>query len=143
MLSYLDNELSHKEKRKTIKLMKQYKKLDAIIQSKEMQAYPSHAVEFREKIAQSSNQFYSETEDAALSLIDIDHYKQIKQVLDLAFHSVTPLQQEIWNEHFVDGLPDKEVYYGRSIARKTYYVEKSELIKIVAECLRVAQIGNK
>ena len=143
MLDYLDKELSHKEKRKTIKLMKQYRKLGAIIESKEIKAVPRHTVEFKEKTAQSSNQFHSEVEDLALARIDIADYKKIRNVLSLAYESVTPLQQEIWNEHFVNGMPDKEVYYGRSIARKTYYVEKSELIKIVAECLRVAQIGNK
>lgn len=142
LLAYLDNELSNKDKRNTIKLMRQYRKLDAIIQSKESRVEPSHTVEFKEKV-QSSNQFRSEVENAVMASIEVDNYKQIKRVLDLAYDSVTPLQQEIWNEHFTDGLPDAEVYYGRNIAKRTYYEEKRELIKIVAECLRVAQISTK
>ena len=143
MLAYLDNELTEKEKRRTIKYMKQYRTLDAIIKSKELDLLPSHTVEFKEKPSQASNQFYSEAEEYAIKSEEIDHYIRLKKVLDLAYESAKPLHKEIWDEHFIDGLPDMEVYYGRGISKRTYYKEKNELVKIVAECLRVAQISTK
>lgn len=142
MLAYLDNELTDKEKRRTIKYMKQYKTLDAIIQSKELELLPSHTVEFREKPTQRSNQFHSEAEEYAIKSEEVEHYKRVKRVLDIAYRSTKPLHQVIWNEHFIDDLADVEVFFGRGISKRTYYKEKNELIKIVAECLRVAQIST-
>lgn len=143
MLAYLDNELTEEERRETVRYMKQYKALEAIIKSKELELMPSHTTTFVEDKAQASNSFYSEPEKYAIKSEEIDYYINLKAVLDIAYKSVKPLQKAIWDEHFIDGFSDKDVYYGREISKSKYYKEKNELIKIVAECLRASRTKDK
>lgn len=135
MLTYLDKELTKKERKKVIRYMTQYRNLDAIIESKRMDLYPSQTTSYEEKPSQRSNAFHSEAEDFAIKKEEIDDLEHVKKKLDLAYQSVKPLQQMIWIERFVEGRNDTDVHYGHQIARKTYYREKAELINVVAECL--------
>ena len=137
MLEYLNRQLSKKERKTVIRYMKQYKNLNAIIESKKLDLMPSHTVTYEEKPSQPSNQFYSEAEEYTEKAIEIDEYVIVKKKLDLAYESVKPIQKLIWDEHFINGRMDADVYYGNDITKRTYYREKNELILVVAECLGI------
>jgi hypothetical protein len=117
--------------------MTQYRTLDAIIESKRMDLYPSHTANWDEKTNQSVRQFSSEAENFAIASDEIDDYVRVKRKLDLAYRSVKPVQKTIWEEHFIEGRNDTDVYYGHDINKRTYYREKGELIQVVAECLSI------
>ena len=144
MLIYLDKELTSKEKRKAIRYMKQYNKLDAIIKSKESTLLPSHTVSYEEKPSQSVREFSSEAEDYTIRSVEIDEYRNAKKILDIAYESSNYMQKIIWEKHFIDNVRDTDIYYEPEykINRKRYYQEKRELINFVAECLRVGQISH-
>ncbi|GIP63350.1 hypothetical protein J32TS6_19050 [Virgibacillus pantothenticus] len=137
MLSYLNKQLTNKERKSVIRYMTQYKNLEAIIESKEMDLYPSHSVSYEEKPGKSSRKFYSEAEAFTIQNNEIDEYRRVKKRLDLAYESIKPLQRLIWDERFVEGRTDADVHYGHNIPKRTYYKEKNELICVVAECLGV------
>src|SRR5690625_2644301 len=103
---------------------------------------PSRTSAIKENPVQESNKFRSEAETYAMESIKIDEYEAIKKLLDIAYESVKPIQKKIWDEHFIDGRKDTDVYYGNDISKRTYYKEKDELIRVVAECLRVGKIGR-
>lgn len=135
MLDYLDKQLNKKERKQVIRYMTQYKTLDAIIESKRMDLYPSYTVTYEEKPSQSTNAFHSEAEDFTIDRAEIDEYVHVKKKLDLAYQSVKPTQKLIWDERFVEGRMDTDIHYGHGITRRTYFREKNELIAVVAECL--------
>lgn len=137
MLIYLDRQLNKKERKTVIRYMKQYKNLNAIIESKKLDLIPSHTVTYEDKPSQPSNRFYSEAEEYTLKAVEIDEYELIKKKLDLAYESVKSIQKLIWDEHFIEGRMDADIYYGNDITKRTYYREKNELILVVAECLGI------
>lgn len=137
MLTYLKREINSKERRSIIRYMSQYKNIEAIIQSKKLDLMPSRTSSIKENPVQESNEFRSEAETYTINSMKIDEYEAIKKLLDIAYNSVKPIQKKIWEEHFIDGRKDTDVYYGNDIAKRTYYKEKDELIRVVAECLRV------
>lgn len=137
MLDYLTKELTKKERKETIKYMSQYNNLSAIIESKKLDLYPSNVTTIKDDPSTPSNQFYSETEETALKSLEIEEYELTKMKLDLVYESVKPIQKLIWDEHFIDGRTDSDTYYGHDITKRTYYREKEELIKVVAECLDI------
>lgn len=120
--------------------MKQYKNIDAIIKSRKLDLLPSHTVTYEEKPSQRTNSFYSEAEEYTFEVLKIEEYSLVKKKLDYAYGSVKSIQKLIWDEHFIDGRMDADIYYGNDITKRTYYREKNELISVVAECL---SIGTK
>ncbi len=135
MLSYLNKQLSKKERKSVIRYMTQYRNLDAIIRSKQMDLLPSHTVDYEEKPSQSVRNFHSEAETFAINVDEIEQYRRVKSRLDIVYESIKPLQRTIWNESFIDGRYDVDIQVDNDISKRTYYREKNELICIVAECL--------
>lgn len=135
MLTYLNKQLSKKERKSVIRYMNQYRNLDAIIKSKKMDLFPSHTVDYEEKPSQSVRNFHSEAESFAISVDEIEQYQRIKDRLDIVYDSIKPIQRTIWNESFIDGKYDTDVQVDNDMSKRTYYREKNELINIVAECL--------
>ncbi len=135
MLTYLEKNLTKKERRKVIRYMSQYRNLDAIIESKRMDLEPNITASYEDKPSQSTNQFHSTVENHTIKKEEIDELVRVKKKLDLAYNSIKPIQKTIWIERFVEGRNDTDVYYGNNINRKTYYQEKGELINVVSECL--------
>lgn len=141
VLDYLEKELTDDERRKVIRYMKQYKKIDAIIESKKLDLMPSHTSKYNLAKSQHTNDFHSEVEEYTEKVEEvIEKYETIKKKLDNAYNAVNPIQKLIWDEHFIDGRRDADIYYGEDITKRTYYNEKNELILIVSECL---SIGTK
>ena len=137
MLSYLKKQLSQKERKEVIRYMTQHKNLEAIIESRELDLQPSRTTHFDENPVQKSFTFNSEAETFAIKSEKIDEYKRVKRQLDLAYQSIKPIQKLIWDERFVEGRADADLYYGHNIPKRTYYREKNELISVVAECLGI------
>lgn len=141
MLGYLEKQLSKKERKEVVRYMSQYRNLDAIIRAKEMDLYPSRITSYEEKPSQSTRNFYSEAEAFAVKRDEIERYRKIKKRLDIAYESVKPLQREMWDLGFVDGMYDVDLQERLRLSKRTYYREKNELINVVAECLGIG--GDK
>jgi ArpU family phage transcriptional regulator len=131
-LAFLDTRLSKDVKRKTEKLMSSYKNLEAIIESRKLDA-PKLVVNYQASESQRGNQFHSETEKLAINKIDVDEYIKTKRKLDLVYHSLKPVQQRIWDYKFLLGRYDVDVYTDLDLPDRTYYRLKREMIAVVAE----------
>lgn len=136
MLKYLTRNLSKNERRTAERYMRQYRNLETIIESKKLNLTEIQAVSFDDEPSKT-NKFHSDTETKAIQRLDIEKYKDVKRLLDMAYQSVNQRQKLIWDEHYIDGRFDIDIYYGHNIPKRTYYREKNELIRVVAECLRV------
>lgn len=136
-LSYLDKQLSKKDRRTVIRYMKQYNNMDAIIESRKLDALPSVTSTIKPDAVQESNGFRSSTENSALKLLEADDILIAKKKLDAVYSRANPIHKLIWDEHFIGGRMDADIYYGNDITKKTYYREKNELILVVAECLGI------
>lgn len=137
LLNYLDRQLTKKEKSKVARYMKQYNNMAAIIESRKLDAEPSITSSVKADAVQESNGFNSSTENSALKLAEANEMLVIKKKLDAVYHRAKPIHRLIWDEHFIDGRMDADIYYGNDITKRTYYREKNELINVVAECLGI------
>lgn len=131
-LAFLDTRISKEVKRKTEKLMSSYKNLEAIIESRKLDV-PKMVVNYQPNESQRGNQFYSETEKLALNKMEIEEYIKTKKKLDLVYYSLKPTQQRIWDQKFLLGRYDMDVYNDLDIPDRTYYRLKREMIAVVAE----------
>ncbi len=132
-LAFLDTRLSKDVKRKTEKLMSSYKNIEAILESRKLDISPKMVVNYQASESQRGNQFHSETEKLALAKVDIDEYTRTKRKLDLVYYSLKPTQQSIWDQKFLMGRYDVDVYEDLGIPDRTYYRLKREMIAVVAE----------
>ncbi|MGE6717847.1 ArpU family phage packaging/lysis transcriptional regulator [Peribacillus frigoritolerans] len=140
-LSFLNTNLSKEVKRKAEKLMSRYKILDAIIESKKMDLEPRLTQNPEPSEIQRGNQFYSSVENAAMTEFEIEEYERTKRKLNLVFESLKPMQQHIWEDRYIQGKRDVEVYNDLQVTDKTYYRSKREMVAIVAEAFGL--INNK
>jgi ArpU family phage transcriptional regulator len=131
-LAFLDTRISKEVKRKTEKLMSSYKNLGAIIESRKLDS-PKMVVNYQPSESQRGNQFYSETEKLAINRIELDEYVKTKRKLDLVYYSLKPSQQRIWDQKFLLGRYDIDVYTDLDIPDRTYYRLKRDMIAVVAE----------
>ena len=132
-LAFLDTRMSKEVKRKTEKLMSSYKNIEAILESRKLDISPKMVVNYQASESQRGNQFHSETEKLALAKVDIDEYTRTKRKLDLVYYSLKPIQQSIWDQKFLMGRYDVDVYEDLGIPDRTYYRLKREMIAVVAE----------
>lgn len=142
MLEYLDTKLTKGQRKKVARYMAQYKNMEAIIRSKQLQLIPSKTSTLKENPVQESNISPSEAYMYLEKSEEVESMLATKQRLDIAYESIKPLHKLIWDEHFINDIRDFEIYYNpdHGINKKTYYREKNELMNVVAECL---QIGTK
>jgi ArpU family phage transcriptional regulator len=132
-LAFLDTRLSKEVKRKTEKLMSSYKNLSAIIESRRIDAAAKMVVNYQPSESQRGNQFHSETERLALNKIETDEYVLTKKKLDLVYYSLKPVQQRIWDQRYLLGRYDVDVYTDLDLPHRTYYRLKREIIAVVAD----------
>jgi len=131
-LAFLETKLSKEVKRKTEKLMSGYKNLEAIIESRKLDA-PKLTVNYQPSESQRGNQFHSETERLAINSTELDDLVKTKKKLDLVYFSLKPTQQRIWDYRFLLGRSDIDVYMDLDMPDRTYYRLKREMIAVVAE----------
>lgn len=131
-LSFLDTRLSKEARRKTEKLMSKYKNIEAIIESRKLDA-PKMVVNYQQSESQRGNQFHSETEKLAMNKMETDEFVITKRKLDLVYYSLKPIQQRIWEHRYLVGRYDVDVYTTLNIPHRTYYRLKMEMIAVVAE----------
>lgn len=132
-LAFLNTNLSREIKRKAEKLMSSYKNLEAVIESKKLDLEPKLTVNYQASETQRGNQFSSQTENLVMTQIDIEEYIITKRKLELIYDSLKPSQQRIWDERYVLGLLDIDIYLDMKIPDRTYYRLKREMIAIVAD----------
>ncbi len=131
-LAFLETHLSKEVKRKTEKLMSGYKNLEAIIESRKLDA-PKMVVNYQPSESQRGNQFHSQTEQLAIGKVELDELMKTKKKLDLVYYSLKPIQQRIWDYKFLLGRYDVDVYNDLGLPDRTYYRLKREMIAVVAE----------
>ena len=132
-LALLDVKLTREVRRQAEKLMSRYRMYEAIIESRKMDLEPKVVVNYEGSESQRGNQFSSQTENLALTEIDIEEYTRTLKKLDLVYNSLKPKQQEIWQQRYILGRYDIEVYMDLNIPDRTYYRLKREMIAVVAE----------
>ncbi|MBW3114201.1 hypothetical protein KYJ26_20245 [Bacillus sp. MCCB 382] len=131
-LQFIDTNIPGEVKRKAVKLMSQYRMLEAIIESRKMKSNKM-TVNYDASESQRGNQFHSQTEELALNEVEIEKYTLTKKKLDTLFDSLKPDQQKIWEQRYMLGMSDADVYYGNNIPHRTYYRLKREMIAVVAD----------
>ncbi|OHR73994.1 hypothetical protein HMPREF3291_05255 [Bacillus sp. HMSC76G11] len=138
-LAFLETTLSKEVKRKAEKLMSRYKVFEAIIESLKLDLEPKMTVNYQASESQRNNQFHSETEKIAITETEIEEYVRTKRKLSLIYNSLRSEQQKIWDERYIMGRYDIEVYNELGITDRTYYRLKREMIAIVAEAFGLQQ----
>ena len=136
-LAFLNTTLTKEVRRKAEKLMSKYRMLDAIIESRKLDLEPSMVVNYQPSESQRGNQFHSETERLALSEVEIEGLVRTKRKLSLIYDSLKPSQQKIWDERYVLGRQDADVYRELYMPDRTYYRLKREMIADVAEAFNL------
>jgi ArpU family phage transcriptional regulator len=132
-LSLFNIEISKEAKRDAEKLMSKYKVLDAIIESRKIDLSPKLTQNPIPNESQRGNQFYSQTESLALGGIEIEEYVRTKRKLKLIYDSLKPIQQSIWEERYMLGRRDTDVYNDLDLTDNKYYSLKRDMIITVAE----------
>jgi ArpU family phage transcriptional regulator len=132
-LSLFNIEISKEAKRDAEKLMSRYKVLDAIIESRKLDIEPSLTQSFNPSESQRSNQFYSSTETLAITGIEIEEYVRTKRKLTLVYEQLKPIQRRMWEERYISGRFDVDVYIDLELPERNYYRLKREMVAIVAE----------
>lgn len=137
MLDYLNKQLSKKDKRTITRYMSQYNNMEAIIESRKFNLIPSKVATIKEDAVQESNTNVNEADKYLEKKLAADDMEMVKKKLDEIYSRAKPLHKLIWDEHFIDGRMDADIYYGNDITKRTYYREKNELMQVVAECLGI------
>src|SRR5690625_1062935 len=106
--------------------MQQYNNMAAIIESRKLDAEPNITSTIKSDAVQETNRFNSSTENSAMNLLDADDILKTKKKLDAVYCRAKPIQKLIWDENFIDGRMDADIYYGNDIMKRTYYREKNE-----------------
>jgi ArpU family phage transcriptional regulator len=139
-LAFFDTNVPRKEKRKTEKYMSNYRMLNAIIEAKKLDLSPSMTQNPSPSETQRSNQFNSETENLALLRQEIEQYERVLNKLDRVYNTLLPDHREIWEERYVLGRRDTDVYLDMGISGSAYYRLKRQLISRVADALGLHKI---
>lgn len=134
-LTLIDINLTKEVKRQAEKLMSKYKMFSAIIESRKLDLEPKLVASYAGSESQRGNQFYSETEKLAETEIEIEEYTRTLRKLTLVYDALKPIQQQIWEQRYVLGRYDIDVYNDLEIPDRTYYRLKREMIANVAEAL--------
>jgi len=132
-LSLLDMNLPKNIKRKAEKLIGRQKIFEAILESKKMDLEPKMVASYQGNASQRNNQFYSETEKIALTESEIEEYRRALKKLNLVYNSLKPIQKNIWEQRYLLGRFDVDVYNDLNVPDRTYYRLKREMIAVVAE----------
>lgn len=142
-LSLIDMTLTKEVRRKAEKLMSRYKVLEAIIESKKLDLEPKMVTNYQASESQRGNQFHSETETLAITEMEIEEYVRTKRKLSLVYNSLKPSQQKIWDQRYLMGRNDIDVYCDLDIPDRTYYRLKREMISYVAEAFGLMDMNKK
>jgi len=134
-LALFNTTIPKEVKRKAEKLMSRYEILDAIIESRKLDLEPKLTQSPEPSESQRGNQFYSETEKLALIEMELEEYVRVKRKLTLVYDRLKPIQKQIWEERYIMGRRDVDLYNDLNITDKAYYRLKREMVAEVAEVL--------
>lgn len=139
MLDYLSKQLTKGQRRQVAKYMTQYRNMDAIIRSKQLNLVPSKTSTIKEDAVQETNVNLSEADKYLEKSMIVDDMAMTKYRLDIVYDRIKPLHKMIWDEHFINQVPDFAIYYEHEngLTKRSYYREKNELMAVVAEALKI------
>src|SRR5699024_2176662 len=111
----------------------------AIIKSKKSELHPSKTATIKQDAVQESHNSPRESDVYLEKKLVVDDMVSIKRKLDIVYNKIKPLHKMIWDEHFINGVRDFEIYYDKKyeLNKKAYYSEKNELMLVVAESLGI------
>nr|WP_267917334.1 ArpU family phage packaging/lysis transcriptional regulator [Lederbergia citrisecunda] len=136
-LAFFNTNLTKESRRKAEKLMSSYKNIEAIIESKKLDLEPRMTANYQASESQRGNQFHSETERLAIANQEIEEYVITRRKLSLVYESLKKEQQEIWEQRYIQGKYDTDVYSDMGLNEKRYYRLKGEMIAVVADALNL------
>jgi ArpU family phage transcriptional regulator len=127
-------------RKKAEKIMRKYKMLDAIIESKQIDVDSFKLTQsFDVSEAQRTNNFHSEPETLAIIRVELQLLKNRKTQLKNVFDNLKRVQQIIWERRYLDEEKDviiigelEKAFYMND---KKYYRLKKEMIDDVIEAL--------
>ena len=77
------------------------------------------------------NQFHSDTEKLALARMDLEELEHELRKLNFIYVSLTPQQKVIWEERYLMGKSDVQVFINMNISESTYYRLKRRVVEHV------------
>lgn len=134
-LDFTNVNVKKKEKKQAEKYMSNYFNLEGIINAKKLNIETKMTTNYQASESQRTNGFSSEVERIAAIKIQIQEYTLLKGQLDSLWNGLSETHRFIWEQRFIKGKSDTEIYEDLNMSRKTYYQEKPKLIAmVVAAC---------
>lgn len=142
-LAFFDTNVNKKVKRQTERYMSNYRMIEAIVESKKLELETTMTTNYAPSESQRGNQFHSETERIAYVRLEIEEYERVKKKLDIVYKALHPKQRHIWEERYILGRNDIDVYSETLMPDRTYYRLKREMIAKVADALGLIETNYK
>jgi ArpU family phage transcriptional regulator len=132
-LDFTNVNVTKREKKYAEKYMTCYFNLEGIIKAKQLNVETKMTTNYQASESQRTNGFSSEVERIAQIKIQIQEYTLLKGQLDELWNGLTEKYRFIWEQRFIKGKSDAEIWEDLGISRKTYYQEKPKLIAMVVD----------
>jgi len=142
-LAFFDMNVPRKAKRQAEKYMRNYRMLEAIIESKKLELETTMTTNYAPSESQRGNQFHSETERITYVRMEIEEYKRVKRQLDLVYKALRPKQRELWEERYIMERTDTSIYTEWYMSERAYYRLKLDMIAKVADALGLNEVDLK
>jgi hypothetical protein len=132
-----EEKLSTQIRRKAEKIISSYRKVNALIQTLQMElpeAKLTPTYELKEGtssgVSNTIEQMYLKKEYIRE---EVAKNELIKKKLDIIYDSLNDIQKEIWTERYLNGRFDDGVIGSINIRRNNYYNEKNDILLLVAK----------
>lgn len=128
-VDYVD--LTLEARRKAEKRIRRHRIIKSIIENKKMDLEPSMTAQYKIINSQPGNQFHSDTEKLALARMDLEELEHELRKLNFIYECLTLQQKAIWEERYLMGKSDVQVFINMNISESTYYRLKRRVVEHV------------
>lgn len=132
-----EEKLSTQIRRKAEKIISSYRKVNALIQTLQMELPEAKLTSTYELKEGSSSGVSNTIEQMYLKKEyireEVAKNELIKKKLDIIYDSLNDIQKEIWTERYLNGRFDDGVIGSINIRRNNYYNEKNDILLLVAK----------
>lgn len=132
-LGFTNVNVKKQEKKYAEKYMSNYFNLEGIINAKKLNVETKMTTNYQASESQRTNGFASEVERIAAIQLQIKEYSILKEQLDNLWNVLNDTHRFIWEQRYIRGKRDIEVYEELQIPRNYYYQEKPKLIALVVD----------
>lgn len=132
-LGFTNVNVKKQEKKYAEKYMSNYFNLEGIIKAKMLTIETKMTTNYQASESQRTNGFSSEVERIAAIQQEIQEYSILKEKLDNLWNVLNDTHRFIWEQRFIRGKSDIDVYEELHMARNYYYKEKPKLIAMVVD----------